>query len=111
MAGRRVETVTVTIVRTGGVAGLRREWTATASGSDADAVRALVDSDAWVTVSVDPGSRDRFVWSIVVTGAGRRRTVKVPEARLDGALQELVSRVQQDGDPVAPPEQRNRSAG
>ncbi|MBI5161892.1 MAG: hypothetical protein HY996_10845 [Micrococcales bacterium] len=93
----------MTIVRTGGVAGHRRQWVATASGSAADLVRELVESDAWAGVGADPTSRDRFVWSIVVTGVGRRRTLTMPDSHLVGPIQELVRRVQADGEAVADP--------
>lgn len=100
MAARRAETVTVTVVRTGGVAGMPREWTLTASGEGADLLRELVDSDAGAAVAVDPGSRDRFSWRIVVTGVGRRRTLTVPEGHLSGSLEELVRHVQEHGHAV-----------
>lgn len=91
------------VVRTGGVAGTRREWRATAEGPDASELETLVEAASWETVSIDPSSRDRFVWSITVAGSAGRRRATVPEARLEGALQELVSAVQRLGDAAEPP--------
>lgn len=117
MAARRADTVTIRIVRTGGLAGLRREWTAAVSGPEADEVRELVDSahwgaaqwrsehwdsEHWGSAPVDPGSVDRFVWSIHVTGCGRRRSLRLPETHLAGPVQQLVERVQREGRSAAP---------
>ena len=102
------------VVRTGGGAGLRREWRMTVDGDDASTVESLVASADWRTVGVDPASRDRFVWSITVTGAAGRRRATLPEARLDGAMQDLVARVQEHSAPeagAASDPSRKRSAG
>jgi hypothetical protein len=96
---RRGSTITVSVVRTGGVAGARREWRLKTRGDDVEQLVEQLDAMAWETVAIDPGSRDRFVWKITVTGAARHR-VTLPDAQVTGPWRELVERVQSDGETV-----------
>jgi hypothetical protein len=89
----------VTVVRTGGIAGIAREWSA--SGPAADWLP-LVDACPWRAVPADDASRDRFVYVITVTAPRTRRTARVPEAALTGPWRELVDRVRSAGTPTPP---------
>lgn len=100
---RRADRLSVAVIRSGGVAAVRREWRATAEGQHAAELQALVESIPWESIPVHPAAPDRFVWSITVTGSGARRRVTVPETVLDGALRELVAAVQRLGDAEGPP--------
>jgi hypothetical protein len=81
----------VHVVRTGGFAGLAREWLA--SGPP-DEWLPLVDACPWRSVPKDPVSRDRFVYEITVRAPRRKRHATVPEAALTGPWKDLVERAQ-----------------
>lgn len=91
-------------MRTGGFAGLRREWVIeTDEQPDADAWHALLDACPWNEPEAagepeqpgQPGQPDRFVYEVV---AGDRRAT-LPERALGPGWRDLVERV------------RNRAAG
>jgi hypothetical protein len=71
--------IEVTVSRSGGVAGITRRWTVTIGEEDWEQLRARAGTDAV--------SRDRFVYRI----AAGRRTVEVPDSRLDERLRRLLS--------------------
>src|SRR5690349_7446265 len=58
--------VSVTVTRSGGFAGLSREWRAEAEGSDAERWRALIEGCPWEAVAIlrDDTGADRFVWRL-----------------------------------------------
>ena len=83
----------VTVVRSGGFAGISREWSAHATDPE-DRLVALVEACPWrLRMPGDPLSRDRFTWRIEVRGRVRRTTT-LPDAALDGPWRELVREVQ-----------------
>lgn len=86
--------VVITVVRTGGFAGLRRQWTVTALAPDADQWLPLIDACPWRSVPADHRSRDRFVWEIDARTGRRRRRASVPDSGLTGPWRLLVERVQ-----------------
>ena len=88
--------IVITVVRTGGIAGLRREWTVT---DKPDEWVPLVDACPWRSIGPDPTSRDRYVWVIDVRAPRKRRKATVPDASLTGPWRELVSRVQAEQEP------------
>jgi len=81
----------VTVVRTGGFAGLRREW---AASGPPDEWMPLVEACPWRSVPADRDSRDRFVYAITVRAPLKRCSATVPEAALTGPWKALVDRVQ-----------------
>lgn len=95
MARQTERTLTVRVVRSGGFAGISREWTTQCGPDEEDDLRRLVEACPWHrTPAPDTLSRDRFVWRIEVRGA-LRRTATVPDAALDGPWRALVQRVQE----------------
>jgi hypothetical protein len=92
MSGRLV----ITVVRTGGFAGLERRWSITAD-TDADEWIPLVDACPWASVYTDALSRDRFVYRIEVSAPKRRRRAELPEAAVTGPWRILIERVQDAG--------------
>ena len=85
----------ITVRRTGGFAGLTREWTVF-----------VVDSDEWMPLLAQlpwddrprlAPSPDRYVWVVRVS----RRRITLPESRLEGPWRELVERVQASSDTLA----------
>ena len=85
--------LSIVVARSGGFAGIRREWRLDARGED---WQSLVDACPWGTHTVDETSRDRFVWRIEVRMGRRRRTARVPDRDLDGPWRELVERVRSE---------------
>ena len=85
--------LSVTVVRTGGIVGGRREW---AASGPREEWLPLVEACPWRSIPADLASRDRFVYVITVRGR-RRRKAQVPEVALTGPWRELVERVQQAG--------------
>ena len=84
----------ITVVRSGGFAGLRQEWQATVGDDERDEWMPLIQACPWRTVSSDPTSADRYVWRIEARGPRLRRAATVPDAHLDGPWSDLVARVQ-----------------
>ncbi|MCU1579186.1 MAG: hypothetical protein JWP19_1390 [Rhodoglobus sp.] len=84
--------IVVTVARTGGFAGLRTQWRVTSD--DSDEWMPLIEACPWDTVTADPHSRDRYIYTIEVTAPRKRRTAAVPEASLVGPWKELVEKVQ-----------------
>ena len=80
--------LSVTVVRTGGIVGGRREW---AASGPREEWLPLVDACPWRSVPADAASRDRFVYRITVSAPRRRATV--PEGALTGPWKTLVDRV------------------
>lgn len=81
----------VRVVRTGGFAGLKREWTA---AGPAEEWMPLVDACNWRAIPADTVSQDRFVYLITVTAPRKKRKAEVPEVALTGPWKTLVDRVQ-----------------
>ena len=88
--------LTITVARTGGFAGLKREWSVSSALEDAADLIALVDACPWRSIRSDAVSRDRFVYLITVRAPRRRRSARLPEASLTGPWKTLVKRVQQE---------------
>jgi hypothetical protein len=97
MAQQADRILVVRVIRSGGFAGISREWTAEAREPEAEDWVVLVESCPWRQVPrTDPLSRDRFVWRIEVRGL-LRRSATLPDAALDGPWRTLVERVQVAG--------------
>jgi len=95
MARQTERTLTVRVVRSGGFAGISREWSTRCNPGEEDELRPLVEACPWHRVPpADTLSRDRFVWRIEVRGA-MRRSATVPDAALEGPWRALVQRVQE----------------
>ncbi len=88
----------VTVVRSGGFAGLRREWQAAVGDDERDDWMLLIQACPWGRIPTDPTSSDRFVWRIEARGPRLRRSASVPDAFLDGPWRELVDRVRTTND-------------
>ncbi|GAB3605990.1 hypothetical protein GCM10027413_13990 [Conyzicola nivalis] len=83
------------MVRTGGFAGLRREWrTGTADAPDVDWA-ALIGACPWKTAAkpADSRVRDGFVWRLEASGRVRAYRATLPDGQLTGAWRSLVDEV------------------
>ncbi len=84
----------ILVVRTGGIAGLRRQWQVEPT-DDADEWLTLVTACPWNDVPVDAASRDAFVWRIEARMPSTTRVAQVPDRGLVGPWRDLVTRVQE----------------
>ena len=95
MTDARPESWSILVVRTGGFAGLRREWRAgTADAPDVDWA-ALIGACPWKAVSkpVNSMARDQFVWRLEATGGTRSCRATLSDGQLTGAWRSLVDEV------------------
>ena len=100
MAGSRPADgiLVITVVRSGGFAGLRQEWQAEVEEQDRDDWMPLIQACPWGRTLSDPTSRDRYLWRIEARGPRLRRSATVPDAHLDGPWRDLVDRVREARD-------------
>ena len=97
--------IVVAVVRSGGIAGLRRRWRAEPSAEQTPQWMALVQRCPWEERLDDDGpGADRYVWSIHARVQAHEREEQleqvVPDTRLDGPWRELVDAVR-DADTAA----------
>lgn len=85
--------VVIAVVRSGGVAGIRRQWRVEAEAPDADDWITLIDSCPWDQETDAPGGADRFVWSIRVRTPSERRERELRDSEVDGPWRALVDAV------------------
>jgi hypothetical protein len=98
--------IVIAVVRSGGIAGLRRRWRAQPAPEQAPAWIELVDRCPW-DERLDPDARgaDRYVWSIHARVRDQQLEQVVPDTRLEGAWRELVDAVRDaDGGPDDTPD-------
>lgn len=87
--------LTVRVVRSGGFAGIQREWRIQTPLDEQQRILPLVEACPWQRVPPpDHLSRDRFVWRIEVRGP-IRHTATLPDSALDGPWRALVQIVQE----------------
>ena len=93
-SGDAQDRIVIAVVRTGGIAGLRRRWRAEPAPEQAPTWLELVERCPW-DERLDPDARgaDRYVWSIHVRVRGEQLEQVVPDTRLEGAWRELVDAV------------------
>jgi hypothetical protein len=89
----------ITVVRTGGFAGLKREWSVRSVDDAAVDWDRLIAACPWnASIGVVP-SRDHFVWRIEVhseaRSAARERTAVLPDPKLTGPWRSLVDQVRE----------------
>ncbi|MFP7833726.1 protealysin inhibitor emfourin [Marisediminicola sp. LYQ134] len=97
----------ITVIRTGGFAGLATRWTVEVDELvDRDEWFALVEALPWSERPAEQDGVDRFVYRIRVS----RRRITLPETRVEGPWRELVDRVRaiSDPTPVSPSRDRRR---
>jgi hypothetical protein len=96
MTDARSETTstwTILVVRTGGFAGLTREWRVSSADEPSVDWPALIDACPWTTRYPPGRSNDRFVWRIEASAARRTRKATLPESSLTGSWAVLVKQV------------------
>ncbi len=94
--GHSDQTVVVTVVRTGGFAGIRREWRAQPEQAERDRWVTLIGQCPWDEPEAAGSSPapDRFVWRIEARLGDDDRQAELPETELNGPWRDLVAEVQ-----------------
>jgi hypothetical protein len=95
--------IIVHVVRSGGFAGLDREWTAEPRPPEDSRFKALIDECPWdqAAESSPPRGADRFIWLIQAMLADEPPLeAELPDTELQGPWRELVDEVRafHDGD-------------
>jgi len=85
--------VLVVVVRTGGVAGIRRRWEVEPPRDEAPQWIELIDRCPWQEPCPAQSGADRYVWSIRARTPEARREQELPESALDGPWRELIDAV------------------
>jgi hypothetical protein len=83
----------ILVVRSGGFAGLTREWRVRSSDHPGVDWMRLVEACPWDAASPPDHGRDQFVWRIEARASARRRRATLPDSRVRGAWRELVDEV------------------
>ena len=83
----------VTVVRSGGIAGMRRRWRAQPSAADLPRWRELVAGCPWDAPVPAATGADRYTWHIVAEDGARPREAALPDGSLDGPWRRLVDAV------------------
>lgn len=93
-SGDAKDRVVIAVVRSGGIAGLRRRWRAEPAPEQARPWIELVERCPW-EAPLEPDARgaDRYVWSIHVRMRDEQLEQVIPDTRLEGAWRELVDAV------------------
>lgn len=87
--------IVIAVVRTGGIAGMRRRWRVEPLTEQAPQWVELVERCPWdqrMDAAEQPGA-DRYIWSIHAVLPDEQREQVVPDALLLGAWRELVDAV------------------
>lgn len=84
----------ITIVRTGGFAGIRRHWQVQLdTAKDVATWRPIIEACPWDEEPSAMPEPDRFVYQISTVLPDEKRSATVPEQHLTGAWRELLDRV------------------
>ncbi|GAB3631968.1 hypothetical protein GCM10027421_13210 [Microbacterium shaanxiense] len=88
----------IVVIRTGGIAGIRRRWRVVPPHDEEPHWIELIDSCPWDDPSADPQrGADRYVWSIQARTPRARLERELPESALDGPWRQLVDAVREAG--------------
>ncbi len=98
--------VAVTVVRTGGFAGLSRRWHV--EGGAASGLADIVERCPWEAcdeVAAEPEGADRFTWSVSAVRGPEERHAELAEQDVDGPWRELIDAVRELARSVAAPQE------
>ena len=95
-------TIVVRVVRSGGFAGLRREWTASPEPDQESVWIALIDDCPWDAAArpAAPRGADRYVWAIDARCRESERTAQVGDSDMRGPWRALVDAVREFAAPA-----------
>ena len=90
--------VVIAVVRTGGIAGIRRQWQVEPDPAESSDWIAMIESCPWDADADDTTGADRFVWLIRVRTPSEKRERELPDSALDGPWRQLVDAVRAASD-------------
>ncbi|WP_309103362.1 protealysin inhibitor emfourin [Microbacterium sp.] len=85
--------VVIAVVRTGGIAGIRRRWQVEPDPDDTSEWIALIERCPWDDESGDDSGADRFMWTIRARTPSQKHERDLPDSQLSGPWRELVDAV------------------
>lgn len=86
--------LTIVVVRTGGFAGIRRNWEVHPAPAEAGEWVELVERCPWdESTEAERTGADRFIWIIRAELRDTQREREIPDAALDGPWKALVDAV------------------
>jgi len=85
--------VVIAVVRSGGIAGRRRQWQVEPDPADAPQWITMIERCPWDDDTHADTGADRFVWMIRVRTPSERRERELPDSALDGPWRALVDAV------------------
>ncbi|KSU54125.1 hypothetical protein M3672_04625 [Microbacterium enclense] len=95
------ERLTIIVVRSGGIAGLSKQWRAEADADHAPRWRELVESCPWDAASAPPSGADRYQWRIEVHHGGAPvHQARLGDGQVQGPWRTLVDEVRQAAPPA-----------
>lgn len=94
-SGGTASLVTIAVVRSGGVAGIRRRWEVAPRRPDADVWISLIERCPWSEPEEHPPGADRYVWSIRARTPHSEHERELADSELRGAWRELVDAVRE----------------
>jgi hypothetical protein len=83
----------VVVIRSGGIAGLRRQWRVEPPDVDAPRWVDLIDRCPWDAPAVPDAGADRFSWTIRARTPGHECERTVSDGELSGPWRDLVDAV------------------
>lgn len=87
--------VVIAVVRTGGIAGIRRQWRVEVETPEADDWITLIDSCPWDQEADTRPGADRFVWRIRARTPSERHERELTDSEVDGPWRALVDAVRE----------------
>lgn len=84
----------VVVVRTGGIAGMRREWRAEREGEEATALLELIHQCPWDQTGSEPDGADRYQWHVTARCRSKDELdAALSETDVDGPWRALIDEV------------------
>lgn len=87
--------VVIAVVRSGGIAGMRRQWRVEAEVPEAEDWISLIDSCPWEQETDAGTGADRFVWVIRARTPSEQRERELSDSQVDGPWRALVDAVRE----------------
>jgi hypothetical protein len=85
--------IVIAVVRSGGTAGIRRQWRVEPKPADAPEWITMIERCPWGGTTEAVSGADRFIWVIRVRTPAEQREQELSDAALDGPWRALVDAV------------------